>query len=137
MTDECKTVVSRDGCVVESESLAGVLGPFISSWTRDRPQTGGRYSAGVEDTRDAAISMTATAWLSQEATRRCEVPVTERTIEGIVNGRSKATELRVADALVAAIGRPDLFYDGTLTVGPNPFAKPDAQRECCGGSEPG
>ncbi len=41
------------------------------------------------------------------------------------------TELRVADALVGAVGSVSLFYDGTLTVTQNPRATPQARRECC------
>lgn len=101
---------ARDGCVVETESLSALL-------------------AGGSRSRS-------TAWLA-EATRRQDplgVGIPEATIENVVSARFRTTELRIADALVAAIGRPEAFHDGTLEVRPNPTASREARAACCGGS---
>lgn len=117
----------RDGCLVPTEPLAAALNEFISHWNRERPQPGGRFaSPGAE----IVAPVRAYGWLAENS------GVAEATISRIVGLRSRGTELRIADALVQAIERPDLFYDGeppTLPIYPNPMA-PAEDRLCCGGS---
>ena len=69
--------------------------------------------------------MGAVSWLAQET------GLPKRTIQRVVAGTRQTTELRVADALVWAIGKQQLFHDGTLHVRPNPRARA-AERACCG-----
>lgn len=68
------------------------------------------------------------AWLEQES------GVKRATIQNIASARRRTTELRYADALVQALDRQDLFYDGSLTIRPNPNAPAAARAACCGGS---
>lgn len=134
--EQTKTVAARDGCVVDAIPLAGILIPFMDSWARERPSTGGRFEAGREH-RTAVETITATAWLA------AETGVSERAIENITrrdpetrepSPRVETVELRDADPLVAAIGRTDVFWDGTLEVKPNPKASKKARAACCGGA---
>lgn len=134
--DSTKTVRARDGCVVDSAPLAGLLLPFIDRWTQSRPATAGRFATGGNREQQP---VTATGWLS------AETGVSERTIQNIVKrdkdtGESKplarTTELRIADALVAAVGRPEAFYDGTLEVRENPLADAQSRAACCKAIKP-
>ena len=120
--DQCRTTVARDGCVVASESLAEILLPFLDGWSRERPAVGGRFEAGSAQ-RTTVTYVTGAEWLARET------GVPEKTIRGLASrdaetGRPKprnpTTELRIADALVAAVGRPEVFHDGTLEVLKNP-----------------
>lgn len=123
--DDC--VVARDGCVVETAPLAEVLSGFVQRWNRDRPPlNSGRFAPG--QTRTEVTTVSAYEYLAQET------QLGTRVIERIAKNRSKLTELRVADALVTAIERPEVFVDGTLTVMENPFAKASERAKCCGGS---
>ena len=49
--------------------------------------------------------------------------------------RSFPTDMSVADTIIAAVGEPSDFYG--LEVRPNPYAPPERQAECCGGSMTG
>jgi nucleoside-diphosphate-sugar epimerase len=126
--------VARDGCVVATEPLSAMLGAFVSQWSRDRPSTRGRFSARRERTDVSPVG--AVAWLAAET----NLPA--GTIENVVSGRVKTTELRIADALVTAIGREDTLSDGefprnaggTLEIMPNPLARPADRARCCAGS---
>lgn len=116
----------RDGCAVDSASLTALVVDFVARWQAERPATVGRF--GVESVD--ALTLTAYDFLSS----RSGLP--KDAIEKIHRGkrRSPAVELDVADRLVAAMGRPDVFYDGTLPVIPNPAAARRAREACCGGS---
>lgn len=121
-----ETVVSRDGCVVETHQLAAVLDGFVRRWNRDRPPTAGKFAPN--QTRTEVTTVTAYEWLAQET----RLP--ERTIEQIARSRTRKnaprlTELRVADALLTAIDCPEALHDGTLPVFENPLARPDARGE--------
>jgi hypothetical protein len=123
----------RDGCVVITEGLADLLARFVEDWKRSRPSTGGRFGDGVDD-RNAVSTIGAVAWLAAE-TRRNDpdgVGIPPDTIQNVVSRRYRTTELRVADALVTALGRPEVFHDGTLTILPNPSAPRAARDACCG-----
>lgn len=76
--------------------------------------------------------MGAVAWLVQETRRRSPPGIPEATIEGVIGRRHRTTELRIADALVAAIDAPQAWHDGTLKVRPNPRATPERRASCCG-----
>jgi hypothetical protein len=116
--------VQLDDCVVETAPLAGIVTEFIDRWRKERPTpNSGRLNA----TEDDSIVMGAYEYLTEKS----EIPV-ER-IRSIQNAkrRQPVTELRVADALVAAAGRPEVFYDGTLTI----RARDGSRGDCCGGSD--
>lgn len=124
----------RDGCIVRTAPLAAVVTGFIDDWKRTRPHSSNpgqkRRSGELPDTAYGAEE-----WLEYQT--GCQgFPVSRDRIRLITRTSApKTTELRVADALVGAIGRPELFHDGTLEVEVNPRATLSAQRECerCGG----
>jgi hypothetical protein len=133
LTAECEMqTAARDGCVVDSAPLAGLLIPFIDEWTRRYPSVGGRY---LRNGQRAETEMpTATGYLSAKS------GVSERTIQNITrrdketgapSPSARTTELRIADPLVAAIDRTEVFFDGTLPVHPNPRAHPTVRASCC------
>lgn len=126
---------ARDGCVVPTEPLAAILGGFVTRWNRDRPSIGGKFTSAERRTEVTHVG--AVAWIAEE-TRRNDpeggVGIPQNTIENIVAGRYRTTELRVADAIVTAIGCPEVFHDGTLEIKPNPSASREARAACCGGS---
>jgi hypothetical protein len=73
----------------------------------------------------------AVSWLA------AETGLPRETVAAVVQRRSRTTALSVADRLVAAIGRPDAFHDGTLPVRPNPLAPRSVRTTCCGGGRGG
>lgn len=128
--------IPPDGCLVPTGPVADLLDRFFADWKRERPPTGGQFSAAG---CDELGPIRALEWLANEArmwseTSSAWTPVSESTIQNIVDRRYRMTEFRVADALVSALGRPELFYDGTLEVFPNPAAPAAARAACCGGS---
>lgn len=114
----------RDGCVVPTDPLAELVRGFLSDWARTRPANPPRTTASSA----AEVSFVAgEEWLAQES------GVSRDRIQSIRQRRQPLTELRDAEALVAgALGRPDLFYDGTLPILPNPLASRAARASCCG-----
>lgn len=104
------TVAARDGCVVDSDPLAAILSGFVGSWERTRPKSEGHQ-------RRAVRPVGAIEWLVSES------GVSEYRIQKVLDGSEAQVDLGVADALVAAVGCPEVFYDGTLEV-----------KGCCGGS---
>lgn len=130
VTDVCSCAdwrLDRDGCCVETAPLARVLEEFVDDWRRKRPPTSGRYNGGRETTDVEPIGPY--AWLALDTGLR------EAEIRRVRNPeRRPLTELRVADALVASIGEPGMFLDGTLNIRPNRRARPERRAECCGGS---
>jgi hypothetical protein len=109
--------------VVETAALAGMLRDFVARWNNERPVTTGQFAG---DRRCEVSPIGAVSWLAQET----DLP--KRTIQRVVAGTRRTTELRVADALVQAIERPDLFHDGTLRIRPNPRAPARQRASCCG-----
>lgn len=115
---------------METEPLAQLLQGFVADWNRQRPsadQRAGRRFARPDSGESVAL-VGAVAWLSQET----RLP--EETISTVARARNRTTELYIADALVAALGRPEVFHDGTLEIRPNPLAPRAARASCCGGS---
>lgn len=108
-----QTVAARDGCVVDGEPVAGMLNLFVDRWERTRPKSTGHRSGRPAD---EVTNVRALEWLSENS------GVSEWTIKKVMTGDRETVDLGVADALVAAVGRPEAFYDGTLHV------------SCCGGS---
>lgn len=100
-----------------------MLLPFIDRWERtyaDDPVFGG--------------TLTATGFLAEKT------GLSERTIQNITKRNrdtgapaphTRTTELRIADPLVAAVGRTEAFFDGTLQVKPNELASIEARGACC------
>lgn len=136
------TTRARDGCVVDTSPLAQVIAGFVSDWNlaRGRPDRSHRRFGLIASVSppEEDVALGALRWLSDETHRRgFAVPV--KTIQNIArlgpdgrpSPRNRTTELRIADALVAVIERPDLFHNGTLTIRPNPLASREARASCC------
>lgn len=102
-----KTVASRDSFVVNSEPLSGILVGFVSQWERDRPKARGHTHGRPAD---EIVNVRATEWLSATS------GIPEWKIKEVMRQKTPTTTLRIADALIAAVGCPEVFYDGTLTV---------------------
>lgn len=128
---------------MQTSQLACVLDEWIGRWERDHPDlaTGtSRRGAGRRqnelgqlngnDAVGAVTILHERTVLLDPAGRGVPRP----SIENVVYSRWRTTELRTADLLVAAVERPEAFWDGSLAVIPNPNASASAQRECCGGS---
>jgi hypothetical protein len=124
-------VADKDPCAVDTQPLSEMLQRYIADWERERPRkrqvTGGTFAADGGRVDLGTVPLGAINWLAQET----RLPYS--TISRIAAGGRRTTELRVADALVSAIGRPDAFYC-ELTVRPNPMAPADVRSRCCSGS---
>lgn len=93
--------------MVETPALARCLKEFVAGWEGERPCLKGRRGVEVGD----VIPLTAMEYLVERS------GLTAAEIRSVRRPAKKPTvSLMVADALVAACGRPDWFYDGTLTV---------------------
>lgn len=126
MTDEKP---EPDGCVVSTVPLAAILREFVDDWRKKRPPTKGQYSSEERGAPDVEP-------LSPYTSLAFDTGIPEAAIRRVRNPkRHPVTELHVADSLVAAIGNPGMFHDGTLMIMPNPKATVERQSECCGGSE--
>lgn len=109
-----------DALAVDTGPLAGILTEFVTGWRRDRPMKGSGFRK--PDPSDVE-PVPALAWLERETgLSRDDLRRAQRPDD------NPYTELSVADAIVASIGQPGMFHDGTLTVVPNP------RRDCCGGT---
>ncbi len=100
---------------------------FVDQWNRERPPLGGQF---VRD--DAGPPpILALEWLTEAS------GVPEATLRRLMARKSQGTELRIADALTAALNATALFYDGdppTLYTYPNSRAPRELRAECCGGT---
>lgn len=97
---------------VRGAPLQALLVAFIDRWTQERPT--GRRSRGESGrwTTDSTSSfVTAVDYLVSES------GVPRATIQRLTSGRMALARESTADALVAAIGCPQAFHDGTLQVG--------------------
>lgn len=108
--------------MVPTDPLADVVKNFLHRWSVERPSNNGRFANGEARTEVTFIG--GAEWLAMET------GVPRDKIQSITQRRQPMTELRIADALVSAIGRPDLL--GTLPVMPNPRASRAARESCCG-----
>lgn len=121
---------AHDECVVDAEPLARILSDYIDRCERDRPPPIARYVGAAAD----PCYLDPVAWLAQES----GVPLktvrnlTRKTSSGRRAPRYSTTELRIADALVCAIGMPGALSPG----GPlQPRGRsPKHDGACCGGS---
>lgn len=116
------TADARDGCVVESRALSGLLHEFARSFSRRNPD------APKDIVARSVIKLVAERAGLAEGTVANLLTCDER---GEPCGRYFTTELWIADRIVTAIERPEVFYDGSLTVWQNPAAKKRARRACC------
>lgn len=117
----------RDGCVVATEALAPLLEDFIACWERQHPDLATNSSAVGNSTvggLQILYERTCVAGRDGSGTR---VPL--QTIRNVLLRRSPWTEFRTADALLVAIRRVGVLYDGTLEVRPNPLAP--GRASCC------
>lgn len=110
-------------------------------WQRDRPETTARL-AGTAASQSDTTPLTAYEYLEVQTARDgSPVGIPRHYIEGIVRSLDPDrkvrvaghVELAVADRLLAAIGRPDAFHDGAVTVVENPYASRESRATCCGG----
>lgn len=102
-----------------TEPLSAMLRGFIDRWQIERPQSGG---AGVRTTEGGVSHVGPVKWLA------AETGIPERTITNVSRGRSRTTELRIADPIVQALGHPEAFHNGTLEI----QASSRAKAPCCG-----
>lgn len=108
-----------EDCFVETMPLAEIINSHVKRWRERHPKTSSRDPNGYYSTGGTGGVQTFAAheWLSMK-TR-----LSEATIRRAQNpAQYPRTRLEIADALVAAIGDPQVFRDGTLRV------------SCCGGS---
>jgi hypothetical protein len=104
----------RDPCVVVTEGLATIVNAFVARHRAQYPLTS-PYD---------------------EISARTYGEVPPAAIRKVASRSYRMTEMRVADAIIAAVGRPDAFNNGELEVMGNPRV-PAARRAaagCCGGS---
>lgn len=106
-----------NGCVVLTAPLTRAVCDFLTRWGRD-----------IVSPDDHVLFIDGIEWIAFES------GLPEETIRNIKRGRHRTTELSVADRLVQALGHPEWFHDGTLTIAPNRNAPRHLRDECCGGS---
>lgn len=133
--------LARDGCVVPTEQLTDLLSGFVQSWQRERPSRRGQFRSGSPADHSGDL-LTAVEFLSEQ-TRRVDPAGIGLPVEMIQNlvehpRRSRHTELRIADPLVAAMGRTDVYHSEppALEVLPNPRVARENRGSCCAGSIP-
>lgn len=111
--------------------LKAMLDDFVRGWERERPPNqSGRFGAGGSRTTVEFVS--AVDWLADRT------GISAEEIRNVRRARGRLTELRLADPLLAAIGRPDVLSAPTgaqpeLPIQANPAATRRAQQACCGG----
>lgn len=105
---------SRDCFCVSTEPLAAVVNSYAARW-REQHQP---FSSRTPQLRfDSVLG----GWAGLPA----------RQVQRVMYREQPTTPLAVADAIVTALGQPELLSDDeTLGVRPNPRAP----RSCCGGS---
>lgn len=104
----------------------------MDAFAREHPPT---LASGARPAVEGEVKMvSATSWLIAESRLLGVSVLTASTIRNVLEQRVSHTEMRTADAIVTAIGRPDLFHDGTLSIIPNPAASRQARSDCCSGS---
>jgi hypothetical protein len=111
-------LAASDCYVVATDELSVIVRAFLEDWGRSRPAgDGGRIDGGERQRRATFVG--AVAWLSAES------GLTESTIRDVCRGsaRRRWTPLAEADALVTAIGRPDLLAGGELRVVERPAGR--------------
>lgn len=129
-------LTGRDPCVVDTAPLSQLVRTYADGWRRSRPSLKGRRHGRVD-----LLSKGYVEPVGPYEFLASETGLPEAKIRAVGNpNRNPTTELRVAEAIVAAIGEPGMFYDGTLEVRPNPRARRDLQGEatswaCSTGSE--
>lgn len=120
----------RDGCVVETAPLARAVTDFCKRWNVSRGPSAGEFGTSPEQSSVGPVDYLA------DRTRIPKSTIQELTSKRCASetGRSRRTELRIADALVTAIGRPEMLHDGTLTIEGNRLAPKSLRAACCPGS---
>jgi hypothetical protein len=133
-----------DPCCVETAPLSRLIGDFASDWRATRrPRPNGycaRPSLWNDEPETTSVEpILPYEWIAAEASHvlaRDGWALPAESVRKLRNPRRyPLAELRVADAIVAAIGEPGMFYDGTLVIFPNPRLPAIRAAECCGGSE--
>ena len=86
-----------------------MLEDFVTGWRKTRPSTAGQW--GSEQRGPNHVEpLSAFEYLYEHG-------VTDNQIRQVRKpDRHPYTELRVADSLIAAIGVPEVLYDGTLAI---------------------
>ena len=122
-----RPVVEPDPCVVATEPLCNVVREFVEDWLKTRRSRKGQWESA--DHAGDVDPVSPYTWLA------FDTGLPEPEIRKLRNpARYPVTELRVADAIVASIGNPVMFHDGTLEPRPNPAVPASRSAECCGGS---
>lgn len=109
---------------------------FVKEWTSqhlDLAFSSGQNHLGQLTGNDAVGAVT----ILHERTRRVDplgVGVPVKTIHNVLAGRYRHTQLRIADALLAAAHLPEALRDGRVNIVPNPNASSVERASCCGGS---
>lgn len=120
-------VAARDCFVVDTGDLQPVVRAFVAAWGRQRPSDGGKVTAGRQRRRTATF-VSAYSWLEQES------GVPQSRLRDVYRGpaRRRWTPLAEADAIVTALGRPDLLTSdaGALVASGAIRVMPDP-RGCC------
>lgn len=115
-----------DPCAVETERLAEVLREAASS------RNGLGRGEGGEEMSTPQLAVRLAAKTRELDPRARGVPA--RTVNNVLRGVHRTTELRTADALLAAVGRFDALYnDPRLEPAPNRAAGARGRALCCGG----
>lgn len=98
-----------NGCVVLTAPLSAAVRFFIYRRNLDQPWS------------DGAVGFVGPLeWLAGES------GLDEETIRTVSRNRYRTTKLATADALAQALGHPEWFYDGTLTILPNSLSSSTA-----------
>lgn len=104
------TVRSHDSYVVDAQPLAVALHSFVQGWSRTHPRDAAAKDR-VAARRPDVQPISAVEWLTDES----GVPqgtiqnFLRRDADGRPAPRSRTTDLRIADALLTAVGRPDML----------------------------
>lgn len=104
MVPAVSPVAARDCFVVDTGELQPLVRAFVAAWGRQRPSDGGMVTTGRARRRTATF-VSAYTWLEQES----RVP--QSRLRDIYRGpaRRRWTPLAEADAIVTALGRPELL----------------------------
>lgn len=110
-------------CVVDAAPIVELVRGFVADWNATRPPEppeGNRRPSSTSPERGTAVPLLffgAVVWLAQET------GIPKSTIQKISQGRMRVVGLSVADRIAQALDRPELLWDGTLVVQPNPQAR--------------
>lgn len=112
------TTRSHDLYVVDAAPLAEALHGFVTGWSRTHPRDAAQQDR-IKARRPEVTPVSAVEWLTTES------GIPAATIENFLRRdqstgrpapRYSTTDLRIADALLTAIDRPDMLHDEALNI---------------------